>query len=91
MKKLAEETIEDYEKAIKETHPPSNNQKPFKEKKQTSYKSVNLSKLTKTERAYYERKPTEFLILTDNEFATKLSQLPEIVEPNPSHKCPICT
>lgn len=49
MKKLAEETIENYERALKETHPPSNNQKPFKEKKQTSYKSVNLSKLTKTE------------------------------------------
>lgn len=49
MKKLAEETIENYERALKETHPPANNQKPFKEKKQTSYKSVNLSKLTKTE------------------------------------------
>jgi len=33
MKKLAEETIETYEKALKETHAPSNNQKSFKEKK----------------------------------------------------------
>lgn len=59
MKKLAEETIESYEKALKEVPILSNQSKSYKEKKQVTYKPAGQTKMSKTEWAYYERKQPE--------------------------------
>ena len=67
MKKLAEETLENYEKAVSGSHPPQT-PKTFKEKKTQSFKAVQVKELTKTERSYYERKQNEY-IPTDNQHA----------------------
>lgn len=56
MKKAAEEMLDNYEWLVKEVAHTTTSSKPYKEKKTQSFKAVNVHKLTKTDRAYYERK-----------------------------------